>query len=205
MSAATYEISAARGNWLSWGYLLEAPPMKIIVSSHNPVKMGAVSDAFQTLFSSTDLDFVPVTVDSGVREQPLSDEETRLGALNRASNARLQMPDADYWVGLEGGLERIDQCLLASAWMVIINAKGRLGMARTPTVPLPLAVQALVEQGIEMGEANDRVFETRNSKQAGGAFGLLTEGRMTRRDIYSQAVQLALVPLTHPLWFDATT
>ena len=35
--------------------------------------------------------------------------------------------------------------------------------------------------GMELGEANDRVFETSGSKHAGGAFGLLTDDRLTRR------------------------
>jgi inosine/xanthosine triphosphatase len=174
--------------------------VKIVISSHNPVKVGAVSDAFQALFSSADMDFVSVRVDSGVREQPLSDSETRSGARNRAANARQLINDADFWVGLEGGLEQQDGCLLASAWMVVLDRNGRSGEARTASLPLPPAVARLVAEGLELGEANDRIFSTANSKLQGGAFGLLTNGRMTRRSVYAQAVQLALLPLTHSLW-----
>ena len=109
-------------------------------------------------------------------------------------------PGADYWVGLEGGLELLDEQMLASAWMVIRGRNGRQGEARTPTLPLPPDIRRLVLGGMELGEANDRLFDTHNSKQAGGAFGLLTGNRFTRGGVYAQAVSLALIPLVHPLW-----
>jgi non-canonical (house-cleaning) NTP pyrophosphatase len=65
---------------------------------------------------------------------------------------------------------------------------------------MPPAVQRLVAEGLELGEANDRVFATTNSKQQGGAFGLLTGGRYTREGVYTQALVLALIPFVHELW-----
>jgi non-canonical (house-cleaning) NTP pyrophosphatase len=44
------------------------------------------------------------------------------------------------------------------------------------------------------------VFATLNSKQAGGAYGLLTGGLMTRESIYTQTLILALIPFVHELW-----
>ena len=89
---------------------------------------------------------------------------------------------------------------MAFAWMVVMNRKGAIGEARTGTLPLPPAVQELVADGIELGEANDRVFSTINSKQQGGAFGLLTDGRYTREDIYRQALVFALIPFVNELF-----
>ena len=143
---------------------------------------------------------VPLKVSSGVADQPMSDDETRRGARNRVSEARLKVPDADFWVGLEGGLDFFDEHLRAFAWMVVSAADNRSGEARSATLPLPPEVQALVQGGLELGEANDRVFSTINSKQAGGAYGLLTDGLMTRESIYTQTLTLALIPLVHELW-----
>ena len=78
--------------------------------------------------------------------------------------------------------------------------RGSAGVARSLSLPLPPAVKRLVEDGLELGEANDRVFSTTNSKQQGGAFGLLTDGRMTREDVYADALSIALLPFTHP-WY----
>ncbi|MBT8078502.1 MAG: inosine/xanthosine triphosphatase [Gammaproteobacteria bacterium] len=170
---------------------------KVVVASLNPVKIEAVRQAFACQFPETTIDLVPAAVESGVGEQPDGDAETRTGAVNRARAARAAYPDADYCVGLEGGVQRIDGELMAFAWMVVESADGRLGSARTVTLPLPPAVRELVDSGLELGDANDRVFSTLNSKQGGGAFGLLTKGLHTRESVYAEAMTIALVPFVH--------
>lgn len=174
--------------------------LKVVVTSHNPVKIAAAREAFLTQFPTREIQLIPLAVESGVPDQPMSDEETRQGARNRVANARLKNPDADYWVGLEGGLDFFDGRLMAFAWMVIAAGNDQISETRSVTLPLPPEVQALVSEGLELGEANDRVFSTLNSKQGGGAFGLLTDGLMTREGIYTQTLILALIPFVHELW-----
>ena len=174
--------------------------MKIIVTSHNPVKIAAVREAFLVQFPKCEIQIIPLDVHSGVSSQPMSDEETRQGARNRVANARLECSDADYWIGLEGGLDYFDGRLMAFAWMAVADKSDRVSETRSVTLPLPPEIQTLVAEGLELGEANDRVFATLNSKQGGGAFGLLTEGLMTREGIYTQTLILALIPFVHKLW-----
>lgn len=174
--------------------------MKVVIASHNPAKIRAVREAFSLQFQGKEIEYIPASVASGVNDQPLSDEETRGGARNRARNARESVPGADYWVGLEGGIDTIDDCLTAFAWMAILGPGGRISEARTVTLPLPPAVKALVEEGLELGEANDRVFSTVNSKHQGGAFGLLTNGLYTREGVYTEALVIALVPFVNELY-----
>jgi non-canonical (house-cleaning) NTP pyrophosphatase len=97
-------------------------------------------------------------------------------------------------------MDFFDQHLMAFAWMVVSDSDNRRSEARSATLPLPPKVQALVASGLELGEANDRVFSTLNSKQGGGAYGLLTDGLMTRESIYTQTLILALIPFVHELW-----
>jgi inosine/xanthosine triphosphatase len=177
-----------------------AARLRVIVASHNPAKLVAVREAFGASFPGAALEVVPVTAASGVADQPMSDEETRRGALNRARDARLRHPDADYWVGLEGGVETVGGELLAFAWMVVLGVGERLGAARSATLPLPPEIRARVERGQELGAANDAVFGTVGSKHRGGAFGLLTGGRYTREGIYAEAMSLALLPFVNPLY-----
>jgi len=174
--------------------------MKIVVTSNNPVKIAAVREAFRIQFPCDEAHLIPLSVSSGVSDQPMSDAETRQGALNRIDNARQEVPDVDYWVGLEGGLDFFDGRLMAFAWMAVCDKDGRDSTSRSVTLPLPPEVTKLVCDGLELGEANDRVFSTLNSKQGGGAFGLLTDGRMTREGIYTQTLILALIPFAHELW-----
>ena len=174
--------------------------MKVVVASRNPVKIGAATQAFKTLFPDEILDMTSVNVDSGAGDQPDSDEATRRGARMRALRSRGAMPDADFWVGLEGGIEIIDNQLMAFAWMAVQARVGDVSEARSTTLPLPPAVKELVVSGLELGEANDRVFSTVNSKQDGGAYGLLTDGLYTREDIYAQTLIMALIPFVNALY-----
>ena len=93
--------------------------MKIVVASRNPVKIGAAKQAFETLFPNESLEVTGVNVDSGAGDQPDSDKATRQGARMRALNSRQAEPNADFWVGLEGGVEIIDGQLMAFAWMAV--------------------------------------------------------------------------------------
>ncbi|MCW8873903.1 MAG: inosine/xanthosine triphosphatase [Xanthomonadales bacterium] len=174
--------------------------MKVVVASHNPAKLRAVRDAVGLQFSGEPIELVPVAAESGVSDQPRSDDETRRGACNRARNARAALPDAQFWIGLEGGIETIDEQLLAFAWMAILGPGERISEARTVTLPLPPGVWELVDAGLELGEANDRVFGTVNSKHEGGAFSLLTNGKFTREGVYTEALAMAFLPFVNPLW-----
>jgi len=174
--------------------------VKIVVASKNPVKIDAASEAFAAVFPEASIDVCGIAVGSGVRDQPDSDAETREGARARALRANDAAPDADFWVGLEGGVEVLDGQLMAFAWMAVKGCTGDISEARSATLPLPPAVKALVDAGMELGEANDRVFSTVNSKQGGGAYGLLTNGRYTRESIYAQTLIIALTPFVNRLY-----
>ncbi len=176
--------------------------MEIVVASSNPVKVDAVKEAFGVQFPSATFELISVDVESGVSDQPENDRETRQGARNRVVAARRVEPDADYWVGIEGGIESVDDQLMAFAWMVVLGRNDKIGEARSVTLPLPPAVRELIDDGFELGEANDRVFGTTNSKQKGGAYGLLSDGKYTREFIYSQTLVIALIPFVNELYPD---
>jgi len=174
--------------------------VKVIVASKNPVKIGAVSEAFAAVYPGATIDVSGVEVNSGVGDQPDSDADTRAGARARALGANDAVPDADFWVGLEGGVDVFDGQLMAFAWIAVKGRRGDIGEARSTTLPLPPSVKELVDAGLELGEANDRVFATANSKQGGGAYGLLTDGRYTREGIYAQTLIIALTPFVNRLY-----
>jgi len=169
--------------------------MKVIVASENPVKMEAVSDAFKTYFQ--DIHVEGIKTNSGVSVQPLTDNETLLGARNRVKEIRKRIYDADYWVAIEAGVQAGEKDLTAFAWVVIYSA-GKYGEARTASFILPEKVAHLIAGGLELGAANDLVFGQSNSKQKNGAVGLLTHNHIDRTELYKQAVLLALIPFVNP-------
>jgi inosine/xanthosine triphosphatase len=175
-----------------------ASAKKVVVASKNPVKIAAALEGFQRIFPGNTYTAHGVTVPSGVPDQPFTDAETLQGALNRAENAREQQLQADYWIGIEGGVEDTPEktagTLQSFAWVVVIDREGRTGKARTAAFYQPEEVARLVRGGMELGHADDVVFGRSNSKQANGSVGLLTGDVIKREDYYVQAIILALIP-----------
>jgi inosine/xanthosine triphosphatase len=171
---------------------------KIIVGSTNPVKINSTKLAFETAFPEDEFEVEGVSAVSDVRDQPMSNDETLLGARNRANYVKERRPEANYWVGIEGGIEEHEDVLEAFAWMVILGEDGHEGKARTSSFVLPHEVSLLVRAGMELGQADDQVFNQSHSKQKNGAVGLLTNDLIDRSEYYKQAVILALVPFLKP-------
>lgn len=164
-----------------------------------------------------------VGVPSGVADQPMGDDETVRGARNRARQARVAHPEADFWCGIEGGCLLDGVGLACFAWVAVegrnatvarywegrddssgVNLgdiSSRIGMGRSSMFYLPPAVADLVAQGIELGTASDSLWETEDSKTRGGSIGLLTAGALTRAGFCTQAVLCALVPFINPQWY----
>lgn len=166
----------------------------VIVASQNPVKIAATKAAFERVFTDTTFEFSGVSVLSGVPDQPMGDDETFLGAMNRAQSARSAHKDAAYTVGLEGGCELVGDDIRVFAWMVVTNAQGKIGKARTSCFYLPHAVVEHVRGGMELGHADDLVHGQKNSKQGLGSVGILTNGLIDRTSYYEHALVLALIP-----------
>lgn len=170
---------------------------RIVVASTNPVKIQAALGGFLRMFPDKQFEIVGKNVDSGVGSQPFGNLETLQGATRRAENARSEHPNADFWVGIEGGVEGENGELATFAWVVILS-ETRCGKGRTGTFFLPKSVADLVRSGLELGDADDIVFGKNNSKQQNGAVGLLTGDILNRTILYEFAVMLALIPFKNP-------
>ncbi|MGF1746111.1 inosine/xanthosine triphosphatase [Vibrio minamisatsumaniensis] len=168
----------------------------VIIASLNPAKINAVKSAFISAFPETEFEFTGINVTSGVSDQPMSNSETYQGAINRVNNATQAQPNADFYVGLEAGIEGN----MTFAWM-IIDANGQRGESRSASLMLPPTVLAKLEHANELGDVMDEVFGTDNIKQKGGAIGLLTHNQLSRSSVYHQALILALIPFVNPEHF----
>lgn len=174
--------------------------MKIAVGSNNPVKIKAAKDAFNALWPTKKWIVEGVGVSSGVADQPMSDEESIKGAGNRAKRA-MKTLNADFGVGLEGGLQKIGNKWFDCGWAVVINNKGEFGIASTARIETPKKLMKLIKKGKELGEVNDLYFKKENSKQGQGHFGLMTNGVITRAQGYKDGLVMALTRYLHPeLW-----
>ena len=171
---------------------------QIIIASSNPVKSRAAREGFIRMFPAEDFSIRPVSTTLTLPIQPATDEETLRCAELRTQNVRDLAPEADYWVGIEGGIADWPIGMGAFAWVVIMDKTGRIGRGRTGEFFLPETVAALVRQGVELGEADDRIFSRKNSKHGNGAVGLLTADAIDRAELYIPAVIFALIPFKNP-------
>ncbi|MEL6251968.1 MAG: inosine/xanthosine triphosphatase [Bacteroidota bacterium] len=167
--------------------------MQLIIASQNPIKVNATLKGFQAMFPQESFEVEGVSIASGVSDQPMTDIETLQGAVNRAHHAKELYPQADFWIGIEGGLEERNQDYHAFAWVYVLNHQQK-GQSRSASFQLPPQVRQLIRQGMELGDADDVVFGSKNSKQANGAVGLLSGDAIVRETLYIPAVTLALVP-----------
>lgn len=174
--------------------------MKVAVGSINPVKINATEQAFKKVWPIREWQVVGVEVSSGVSYQPMSDEEAIRGAKNRARSA-LKKLNADFGVGLEGGLQQFQGKWFDTGWIVIINKNGREGIGTTIRMLNSPKIIKMVKKGIELGHVDDIVFKTKNSKHGDGHFGLMTKNTLTRTSAYRDGVISALVRFINPQLF----
>lgn len=174
--------------------------MKLIVGSKNPVKVNAAQIAmYRVLGNIGEQDVLGMHAPSLVAEQPMTEAETRLGAVNRVK-ACMHAEKADWYIAIEGGVDNFEDGPATFAYVAICNGK-QWSVGRSANLPLPNSVYQALVNGEELGPVMDRTFNTVNVKQKGGAIGLLTNNLATRQSVYELAVILAMSPFNHMTLF----
>src|ERR1700756_4181138 len=101
--------------------------MIVAVGSFNPAKIEAARLAFGGVLAGVwrgGLDGKDgYNASPGAAAQPMTDAETIRGARNRAARA-IDLGEADYGVGIEGGLEQTDGSWFNSGWAVVVDRAG---------------------------------------------------------------------------------
>ncbi|RYG68966.1 inosine/xanthosine triphosphatase [archaeon] len=184
--------------------------VSLAVGTTNPAKINAALAGSQKALKKDEIIVFGYDVSSGIPSQPIGDEETLKGAINRAKGAfdahvRQHNAAPDFAVGLEGGVAESALCpsdLECFAWIVVYDGK-KLSRSRTGSFILPPPItQLILGEGLELGEADDRFFGTTDSKRKGGSVGQLTGGVIDRAAYYEHAVVLAFVPFHWDTLYD---
>ena len=155
---------------------------QIVVGSQNPVKINAVKAHFHG-------EVIGVDVDSGVAEQPWGDEETLLGAKQRA-RAALDKSQASIGVGLEGGVQIIEGILYVCNWGALVDKHGAEIIAGGARFPLPENIKQKLEEGQILGPVISEYARRADVSKKEGAIGIFTNGTVSRTDMYEHLVSL---------------
>jgi len=169
--------------------------MRIAVGTLNPAKIEAVKRAATQLWPGAEV--IAVEADSGVSDQPRSDEEAIRGALNRA-RASLGATGADLGLGLEGCTIDSPHGMFLTGWVAAVDRTGTQGLGNGGALLLPEAVARRVRDGEELGPVMDAFTGESNTKQKLGAVGFLTGGLVSRTEAFERSVLFACSKFHRP-------
>lgn len=188
----------------------------IVVGSTRRPKLDAVRAAladFPALFTAgAAFEIMGVEVESGVGHTPLNRGELMQGARQRAEAARRLLQEkreaAQYFVGLEGGLDVVEETIasgdspalpaprrvLLESWAYVTDgSRGHYGRSGGIEVPAPLAREVL-QHGVELSVAIDRFAGAVGIRDNQGAWGVLSAGLIDRTEAFRLAVLAAFAP-----------
>lgn len=193
----------------------------LAVGSKRGPKLNAVSEALQAfsavLANDVLFEVVGVEVESGVGHTPSSRDELMRGARQRAE-ALMQLKRENgsawqYFIGLEGGLDVVDEGastdemlrhsalkgnghrrVFLESWAYVSDGvRGHYGRSGGIEIPEALAHEVL-ENGVELSVAIDRFAGAVGIRDAQGAWGVLSRNFITRQEAFRVAVIAAFAP-----------
>lgn len=170
-----------------YGTILTLPidAMEVAVGSTNPIKIQAVKNGF----NDANIQVVPCIASSNVRSQPLSDDETLRGAINRAKDC-LDKTECKLAIGLEAGVVVFEQQLFLSHWGALVDRDQNVYFTNGPLILLPGEYHADLFDGKNLEEIMHRStgIDSLGSKE--GAIGVFTQNRLNREQVLTQIVKV---------------
>jgi inosine/xanthosine triphosphatase len=186
--------------------MTEKQKYTVAVGTLRKPKLQAVEKAFHALpfFADKEIEIIPCDVLSGVSDMPISREEGLSGAYNRAWNCRKKGVEADFYVGMEGGMEKIeinhkDHYFLNFYNYITDGHQDSYSGATLAELPENV-VYAVLEEGKEIGEVFDKMVSKEDIRSHHGAIGEITFGIIQREDAFYFGLVPALSKLINPLY-----
>ncbi len=179
--------------------------MYLFVGSKNPVKINATINAASENWP--DIKVTGLDVPSGISSQPLSDEETREGARNRAQSAfheglnilsSIEVKNYQdgklpiLGIGLEGGVEKLNDELWSTVWTCVYDHERGFFESAGARFKIPNKIAKKILAGMEMGEVGAQLMNGDQIKQKQGFIGLLTKNFLDRTEEYTIIIKMAL-------------
>ena len=170
--------------------------LRFKVGSTNKAKVAAVNDTLKDYPHLADAEVAGAKTDSGISDQPLSLDETIMGAMNRARSA---FTDCEYSVGIESGLMAVAQAksgyLDVCVAVIYDGSEFHLGISSAWEFKDTSIITSMIKEGLDMSQAIQRAGMTSNENIGSeeGAIGIVTKGRVDRKAYTKQALQMALI------------
>jgi len=194
---------------------------RIAVGSTRGPKLDAVHDALKLcaehLNPNVQFEVLGFAVDSGVGHTPFSSAESMRGARQR-TEALIRMTSGkdeiyQYFVGLEGGLEVMQphhrhegkgenadaagnggRRVFLESWAYVSDgSRGHFGRSGGIELP-PVLAHEVLDDGVELADAIDKFAGVAGIRDNQGAWGVLSNNLITRREAFRVALVAAFAP-----------
>ncbi len=173
-----------------------------MLGSENMVKKEALEEVIKDYDFLANATVGTRKVRSLVSSQPLNLKEIIYGATNRAKQA---YENCDYSFGIESGFMQLPYALFVKTGYMELTVcaayDGRsISLGFSQSFECPQKVIDEILKGRDLEEACIATGLTANSRigEAEGILGILTKGRVTRKDYTKQAIRMALIQLENP-------
>ncbi len=176
--------------------------MQIFVGSTNPVKLNATIIAASETWPEVVVQGFDVT--SGVSEQPITDQETKQGAINRAQQALIKGLGATptkkshngqetLGMGLEGGVFIDDEDQMwTTVWGAVVDQEEQVFLGNGARFKVPSLVAQEILAGGEMGPFMADYCQVPSLKTREGLIGVVTKNFVDRTEEYATIAKLVL-------------
>lgn len=162
---------------------MEQEIKNVFVGSTNIVKIKACREVIEPFGYQV----IGKDSQSLVSNQPKSDEETILGAINRALNLK----EGYLRIGLEAGVTYQNNILFLVNWGALVDENENVYVAGGTRIPLPKEIENLIfNEKLELADAMDKYYNTIDIKHHSGAIGFFTEDQIKREEIFTHIVKL---------------
>lgn len=164
-----------------------ASTKKIAIGSTNPVKIQAVRNAL----NDEDFLILPYSALSGISSQPLSDEETLRGAINRAKDC-LEKTDSSIAIGLEAGIDLLQDQVYLCHWGAVVDRNQNTYFTNGPLILLPVGYRKQLFEGKNLEDIMHHSTGIDGLGKKEGAIGVFTQNRLNREQVLTQMVKALL-------------
>ncbi len=171
--------------------------MIINIGSANEVKVNALKETIINYDKFKDSEVKSISVDSQVDKQPKSMDETIRGAITRAKTA---FNNCELSFGIEDGIMEVpytksnymNVCVCA----IFDGKEIHLGTSGLHEYPKEIT-ELLFEKNYDLNQAFLEKGLTTNPRVGSheGAIGIITKGKLTRKEYTKQAIIMALIHL----------
>lgn len=170
--------------------------MRVTIGSKNQVKVEALQETLGNYEMFNNVEVTATEVTSNVSEQPTSTEETIRGAMNRAKNSFKE----NYSFGIESGITKVPYTKTGymdfTACAIYDGKEFHIGLSSAFEYPKEITRMAL-EEGLTISDAAHKIGITDKANVGAheGVIGILTKGRLARKEYTKEAIRMALIHL----------